>query len=69
MLASLDHSMHFYDDIDVSDFFLYEMKAEVTGRNRGTASGRIFSRDGRLGAIVRQEGVLRIEARNGASKL
>lgn len=56
------------------------MKADVAGNSRGTASGRIYSRqaaqaslenqvlkpssDGKLCVVVRQEGVLRIEAKH-----
>ncbi|OAV94819.1 hypothetical protein PTTG_06225 [Puccinia triticina 1-1 BBBD Race 1] len=63
MLASLDHSMFFYDhDFDVSDWMLYKMDAESGKDGRGLVIGRIYARDGRLLAVCTQEGVVRVEA-------
>lgn len=39
MLASLDHSMHFYnDDIDCSDFLLFYMESPVVRSGRGVVT-------------------------------
>lgn len=60
MLASLDHSMHFYDnDIDASDWLLFYMECPVVRSGRGLVHGRIYTRDGRLAVICNQEGVVR----------
>ncbi|MBW0534523.1 hypothetical protein O181_074238 [Austropuccinia psidii MF-1] len=58
MLASLDHSMFFYDhDIDLNDWMLYRMDAEAAKFGRGLVTGKIYSRDGRLLVVCTQEGV------------
>lgn len=63
MLASLDHSMFFYDhEFEVSEWMLYKMEAEAGKDGRGLVIGRIYARDGRLIAVCTQEGVVRIEA-------
>lgn len=59
MLASLDHSMHFWDDADASDWLLFYMQSQVVGAGRGLVSGRIYRRDGTLAVTVLQEGVVR----------
>jgi len=70
MLASLDHSMFFYDhDFEVSEWMLYKMDAETGKDGRGLVIGRIYARDGRLLAVCTQEGVVRVEAPKPSSKL
>ncbi|POW10111.1 hypothetical protein PSTT_06327 [Puccinia striiformis] len=62
MLASLDHSMFFYDhEFEVSEWMLYKMEAEAGKEGRGLVIGRIYTRDGRLIAVCTQEGVVRVE--------
>ncbi|BGP45360.1 acyl-CoA thioesterase [Rhodotorula kratochvilovae] len=60
MLASLDHSMYFYDStVDAHDWLLYYMNSPVTSNGRGLATGRIYKRDGTLAVVCTQEGVVR----------
>ena len=57
--ASLDHSMWFHGDIQCGDWLLYEVESPWTGDARGLATGRFFTRAGRLVASVAQEGLMR----------
>ncbi|GAA5862522.1 hypothetical protein JCM8547_002092 [Rhodosporidiobolus lusitaniae] len=60
MLASLDHSMFFYDTtVDAHDWLLYYMESPITSNGRGLVSGRIYKRDGTLAVVCTQEGVVR----------
>ncbi|GAA5846009.1 hypothetical protein JCM3766R1_001335 [Sporobolomyces carnicolor] len=60
MLASLDHSMYFYnDDLQVDDWMLFYMQSPVTKNGRGLVQGRIYKRDGSLAVVCVQEGVVR----------
>lgn len=61
--ASLDHALWFHDEFRIDDWLLYETQSAWTGRGRGLISGKIFSRDGRLVASVRQEGMIRVVKR------
>ena len=58
-VASLDHAMWFYRDFRIDDWLLYVMKSPNACKARGLASGRIYTRDGRLVASVVQEGLIR----------
>lgn len=58
-MASLDHAMWFYRDIDYSDWLLYSIESPNTSGARGFACGNIFTRDGKLVASVAQEGLMR----------
>ncbi len=57
--ASIDHSMWFHGDIECGDWLLYEVESPWTGNARGLATGRFFTRDGRLVASTAQEGLMR----------
>ncbi|BGP29533.1 acyl-CoA thioesterase [Rhodotorula toruloides] len=60
MLASLDHSMYFYDTtVDAHDWNLFYMNSPVTSNGRGLVHGRIYKRDGTLAVVCTQEGVVR----------
>ncbi|GAA5973709.1 hypothetical protein JCM11641_005092 [Rhodosporidiobolus odoratus] len=60
MLASLDHSMYFYDQtVDAHDWNLFYMASPVTSNGRGLVHGRIYKRDGTLVVVCTQEGVVR----------
>lgn len=64
MIASLDHSMFFYDnDFDVSEWMLYKMDTETGKDGRGLVIGRIYALDGRLLAVCTQEGVVRVDVK------
>ena len=52
MMASLDHSMWFYEPFDMSQPLLFFMQTQVSSHGRGLAMGRFYSQKGRLLAIV-----------------
>jgi acyl-CoA thioesterase-2 len=58
--ASLDHAMWFHADFRADEWFLYECFSPVASGARGLATGRFFSRDGRLIATTVQEGLVRL---------
>ncbi|EPQ28846.1 uncharacterized protein PFL1_03649 [Pseudozyma flocculosa PF-1] len=59
MMASLDHSMWFYDTFDVSEWLLFVMQTQAASNGRGVVMGRIYRRDGTLVAVCAQEGLVR----------
>jgi len=59
MMASLDHSMHFYSSVDPSQWLLFIMEATAAGHGRGLVKGRIYTQEGKLAVVVQQEGVVR----------
>jgi acyl-CoA thioesterase II len=58
--ASLDHAMWFHRRFRADDWLLYDCASPSASGGRGLATGRFFSRDGRLVATVVQEGLLRV---------
>ncbi len=58
-MASLDHSMWFFRDFDIDDWFLFSIDVPNTHGARGFSRGNIFTRDGDLIASVTQEGLMR----------
>ncbi len=63
MLASLDHAMWFHGPFRADDWLLYDQHTSAAGGARGLATGRVFTRDGRLVVSVVQEGLIRRIAR------
>lgn len=61
--ASLDHAMWFHRPFRADEWFLYDCGSPTAAGGRGLATGRFFSRDGRLIATVVQEGLFRVRAR------
>lgn len=68
MMASLDHTMWFYNDFEMSDWLLLVLENQALGNGRALVVGRVYRRDGLLVAVsVRfiftdhesQEGVFR----------
>lgn len=59
---SIDHAMWFHDPIRVDDWILVRKHPVVAGGGRGLYTGLMHSRDGRLGAVVNQEMLLRAPA-------
>ncbi len=59
MVASLDHSIWFHRQPDLSDWLLYTMESPATAGARGFSRGTFYSRDGQLIASVAQEGLVR----------
>lgn len=60
MGASLDHAMWFHRVPRVDDWVLYDCESPAAAGSRGLATGRFFTREGRLLATVVQEGLLRV---------
>ena len=59
MIASLDHAMWFHGPFRADEWMLYDQHTPSASGARGLASGRVFTRDGRLIASVMQEGLIR----------
>jgi acyl-CoA thioesterase II len=58
--ASLDHAMWFHHNFRADEWFLSECYSPVASGARGLATGRFFTRDGRLIATTVQEGLVRV---------
>ncbi|RMH83329.1 MAG: acyl-CoA thioesterase II, partial [Actinomyces sp.] len=52
MMASLDHAMWFHGPFRADDWLLYDQHSPSASGARGLATGRVFTRDGRLVASV-----------------
>lgn len=70
MMASLDHTMHFYplpDDFDASEPVLHMMEAAAVdvASGRGVVRGTVYSHKGDLLATTLQEGVVRADFSGG----
>lgn len=59
-LASLDHAMWFHRPFRADEWLLYECRSPTASGARGLATGRFFTRDGRLVATAVQEGLVRV---------
>ncbi len=59
MMASLDHAMWFHGSFRADDWLLYDQRTPAAMSARGLATGRVFTRSGRLIASVVQEGLIR----------
>ena len=59
MLASLDHAMWLHRQFRTDEWLLYAVESRSPGGARGFATGRFFTRDGRLAGSVAQEGRIR----------
>lgn len=57
--ATIDHSIHFHRPIDVTKWFLHDMKCSVTGNARGLNHGQIWQ-DEKLVISTQQEGLIRL---------
>lgn len=58
-LASLDHAIWFHQQVDLTDWLLFDLVSPIASGARGLTTGHIFTRDGRLVASVTQEGLMR----------
>jgi acyl-CoA thioesterase II len=56
---SIDHSLWFHDPIRADEWVLLELAPLKAGGGRGVYTGALRSHDGRLGAVVTQEMLLR----------
>ena len=57
--ASLDHAVWFHRPFRADEWLLYDASSPTAAGSRGLATGRIFTRDGRLVMSVVQEGLVR----------
>jgi acyl-CoA thioesterase II len=57
--TSIDHAVWFYRRVALDDWVLMDLQPESIAGGRGTYTGRIFGRDGRLAAGLAQESVFR----------
>jgi len=57
--ASLDHAMWFHRPFRADEWLLYSQQSPLAAGARGFATGRLFTRDGRLVVSVVQEGLIR----------
>jgi acyl-CoA thioesterase-2 len=60
MAASLDHAMWFHRPFRADEWVLCDYTSPSATGGRGLATGRFFSRDGKLIASAVQEGVVRV---------
>ena len=58
--ASIDHSMWWYRDVDVTDWLLYVQDTPTAAHGRGLGVAKVYSRDGELVAVMAQEAMIRI---------
>ncbi len=58
--ASLDHAMWFHRRFRADEWLLYDCSSPSASGARGLATGRFYTRDGKLVATVVQEGLLRV---------
>jgi acyl-CoA thioesterase-2 len=61
--ASLDHAMWFHRPFRADEWLLYDQVSPSASGGRGLATGRLFTRQGRLIASVAQEGMVRLRRR------
>jgi acyl-CoA thioesterase II len=59
-MASLDHAMWFHRPFRADEWLLYECRSPSASGARGLATGRFFTRDGRMIATAVQEGLVRV---------
>lgn len=58
--ASIDHSMWWYRDIDISQWHLYVQDTPTAAHGRGLATAKVYSSDGQLAAVMTQEAMIRV---------
>ena len=63
--ASLDHTVWFHRDVDMTRWHLFEMNCHAYVNGRGLALGYVFAEDGTHVATVAQETLVRLNDRNG----
>ncbi|MFM8794205.1 MAG: acyl-CoA thioesterase [Acidimicrobiales bacterium] len=62
--ASLDHTIWFHRDVDMTQWHLFEMNCHGYGNGRGLAVGWVFAEDGTHVATVAQETLVRLNDRD-----
>ncbi|KAG9014828.1 hypothetical protein FRB94_008986 [Tulasnella sp. JGI-2019a] len=60
MMSTIDHAIWYYDhDFDCSDWLLYIVESSASDMGRALVHGRLYTKAGKLVAVVSQEGVVR----------
>lgn len=62
--ASLDHSMWFHEEIDVTQWIYYHIDSPRSAGARGFNRGSFYTEDGRLICSTAQEGLIRVVGEN-----
>lgn len=58
--ASIDHSMWWYRDVDVTQWHLYVQDTPTAGHGRGLTSAKVYNQEGVLVAAMTQEAMVRV---------
>lgn len=58
-LATIDHSVWFHQDVDLTEWHCYRMYSPWAGAARGLSRGEVFNQQGELVATTMQEGLIR----------
>lgn len=58
--ASIDHSMWWYRDVDVTQWHLYVQDTPTAGHGRGLSTAKVYRQDGTLVAAIVQEAMVRV---------
>ena len=58
--ASIDHSMWWYRDIDITQWHLYVQDTPTAAHGRGLGQAKVYTQDGELVACMTQEVMLRV---------
>lgn len=58
--ASIDHSMWWYRDVDITAWHLYVQDSPTAAHGRGLGTAKVYSQDGELVAVMSQEAMVRV---------
>lgn len=58
--ASIDHSMWWYRDVDITKWHLYVQDSPTAAHGRGLGTAKVYSQDGELVACMVQEAMIRV---------
>ena len=57
--ASIDHSMWWYQDIDINEWHLYVQDTPIAAHGRGLGIAKVYAQNGDLVAAIAQEAMVR----------
>ncbi|MDH2997948.1 acyl-CoA thioesterase II [Pasteurellaceae bacterium LFhippo2] len=58
-IATIDHSIWFHREFDISDWLLFSLEAVNSSGSRGVATGKVYNKLGKLVVSYTQEGLIR----------
>ncbi|UOG11343.1 thioesterase family protein [Bifidobacterium longum subsp. infantis] len=58
--ASIDHSMWWYQDIDINEWHLYVQDTPIAAHGRGLGIAKVYAQNGDLVAAIAQEAMVRV---------